>query len=375
MGNALLQTYDSREILHTWDQDQPEVVSVFHKYSTYMSRYEKEHPDKYRSMVESRSTDTDGHVVRMLESMGLHSDKKPPTRYEAYGMFVSDVLLLTRAVWTTAMGHPDMKMKVDDPKLLDANNVITQLQYIQNDKLLRSIYQMKCSYTDLTQPAQTNEDDSIQYCSVLTCWTTVDRNHPFTMNSMTYCDYHKGTALFNGLRHSSDVCGPCKFWNVLALKTTCYDSGHNHYHVSVLSPGCIGSSVSTSTSTRMENVDIRWHKSKGTPRYVTNWGMHGNFYPMEEKYKEITPRYYSAKHKKICRVPDGSMVTYPLNDNGLVDAWIHAEGHNLLTNCKRRITDLDQIHDILEKYRVGGNPMWRLTTKSKETPEDRQWLF
>jgi hypothetical protein len=100
--------------------------------------------------------------------------------------------------------------------------------------------------------------------------------------------------------------------------------------------------------------------------------MHGKFFPMEEKYSE-QPKYYSAKHKMILRVPKGSMVTYPPNSNGLVDAWIRAEGCDLRTNRKRYITNLDDIHRIFETHRTGGNPMWRLTTKSKETPMERLW--
>ena len=373
MGNALTQPEAKHytKTLHPWDQARPEVVSLFNRYAECMSHYEKDHHQGFRTMVESRSTDTDGAVIDMLETMGLYSKEERENQavYEKYDRFASDVLLLTRAIWTTAMAHPDMQAKVDNPDLLHVNTVITQLQHIQNEQLLLAIYKTKQLYMDLTRPAP---DDNGLFCSVLTCWTTVDLIHSFRMNSMVYCEYHKGTALFNGLRHSSKFCGPCALWNILALKTTCGDPGHNHHHVSTLTPDSFVSSVSTNTSTRVENVDIQWHKSKGTPRYVTyQHGMHGHFYPMEEVYPHEQPKYYSVKHKRILHVPKGSVVTYPLNSNGLVDAWIQAEGCDLRTSCKRCITDLDDIHRIFEDHRADGNPMWRLTTKSTETPMER----
>ena len=361
-------TKEVGETTHIFEENQPQIVGIINRYSKLVSLYKAKHPTDYDYMIASTSGCTDSHVLSLLGTMGLYSEKNK--KYKRYGRFEADVLLLTKVIWNTAMMYPGMHDMVGDHHMLNVHTVINRLNANGKIKVLETIYDIKQHYIALARPVS-----GARYCSVLTCWTVLEDIHPFTMNSMRYCDYHKGLALFNGLRHSGnlyDFCAACGFWNTLALKSTCGDPGHNHYSASTLSAPY--KPKTTNMSNREANVNIRWHKAKGTPAY-TGWGdtLEFNFQPMASAY-EHRPKYFSEKFQKIRYVPRGSVVTTPLNANGLVNAWVQARGYDLRTNRRRYITDLEYITDIFQKYRAGGNPM-AVDQRSKKEIQNLSRLY
>jgi hypothetical protein len=336
-------------------EDEPRAVAIVERYADLMSAYEAQNNTSYQDLIASTSINTDRKVLRMLGVLGLYS--KDSKNYKQNGAaFTSDVLYLAKVIWNAAMSHPVMQKETDiDPRMLDVHYVINQFNddhsKLNRYNTLETIYRTKQLYVSQVRPRS-----DVCYCMVLTCWERIknDDLDAFKMNSMQYCKRHRGVALFNGLRHNDKFCGSCGIWNILALKDTCADWGHNEYHASHLKVP--STSNTTNMSHREENVDIRWHKAEGTPAYVKFNDDTVYFHPMAEVY-EHRPSYYSQKYKKVRSVPSGSLVTTPLNKLGLVDAWIQAKGYDVDTGRRRNLMDLEEIYRIFNKYRVGGNPM------------------
>ena len=137
-----------------------------------------------------------------------------------------DALQLAKVIWTNAM------LVVSDVVPKDIQSVQTVLSDLDIHKkhsdstcnnILLDIYNAKQTYISRITSVHKHQP----HCSVLTCWNAGTN---FKMNSMGYCDTHRGLALFNGLRHDKCFCDACGDWNILGLKDTGEESGHRHYY-------------------------------------------------------------------------------------------------------------------------------------------------
>lgn len=171
-------------------------------------------------MLWSKSRDTDDHVLWCLRHTGHFGPR-----------FENDVEFAALYVWRTAMADLPWNMPLGPglQALRQPERLVAALRDRLDTSLLMEIRELKGRYLRTRYPwsyRQTLDNG----CCVLTC---PEPAGAFVMNSLRYCDYHRGLALFNGLRHSPEVdgrrfCDACSVWNILALKTTMSDATHVH---------------------------------------------------------------------------------------------------------------------------------------------------
>lgn len=153
-----------------------------------MERYQTEEPEAYGELLASRSMDTDDLVVKLLEREGLCN-----------AVFESNVLMLTRWVWTTAMEalprDATGRLRAFATVMRDLNDG----NQAERKAILGEVSRLKGAYLRETEDGGPPPNP----CSVLTCHREGGRG--LLMNSLRYCRRHWGLALLNGLRHSPMV--------------------------------------------------------------------------------------------------------------------------------------------------------------------------
>ena len=182
---------------------------ITHRYNAWMANYRILHFNNYTLMVNSSSTETDGHVTRMLHAMNI-----PMRNLE------DNVLFMVRHIWTTATEKLKDTIGAELKPLLNISRLLFLLRDAQtrNTDLIAAINSVK---TNVIKGIANKE-----VCCILTC--TQGRHHG--MNSRPYCQDHFGLALFNGLRHD---CRACHVWSLLALKLD-ISGGHVHNSIQTL---------------------------------------------------------------------------------------------------------------------------------------------
>lgn len=166
------------------------------------------------------------------------------------------------------------------------------------------------------------------------------------LNSLLYCKRHRGLALFNGLRHSSDGC---RVWNLLGLKTL-LDSGHAHYFSETL--------VVPLKDTAVGYLNLRLHRycpSGGAGRHAGDlklWSYHRNPLP-----------YTNADGERRTTPPNVWVLGYPRVRAWIqvivTDAWGKEAPINDLPKLKRAF---DAIYEL-----TGSSPLLPCVTPSEAT--------
>lgn len=382
-------------------------------YNNAMYYYAERYPEDHRRMVQSQFLDTDPLVASMLKKLNIYgpnfeanvllitrcewaSAMQCPGMQSADGLPEKDWWMLDASNVLTVLSHcrfnkpKPNKLRIYDDEISDDDQFepwcveqeraakchiyaaelnARRARQEAKDEARRdktyagkfyAIHRAKMAYVRLcrAEKAKSGTDLSKARCSVLTCWNNVS-NPAFKMNSMEYCDKHRGVALFNGLRHynGEHFCHACGLWNVLGLKDTCDDPGHVNYHVNSLEVPLTDACVSTHNQ---KNLTVNWFKAPGITLRCENRisFMEDAAHPTYGPHKLVamddpnTNHRYTAEEGVPLPVPRGAFAF--VNQDGTVDAWIQVMGMDLRTNEPvPRMKNLDRIFENTPN----GNPL------------------
>lgn len=171
-----------------------------------------------------------------------------------------------------------------------------------------------------------------QWCCILNC----SNAKMYHMNSLPYCQRHRGYALIVGMRHQ---CLTCQNFTVLALKTTDADQEHQkHNALTMLVP------LRLRPDGQWSNVQIRrWCSPEFTPGRDDPY-----YYRDERRDGELSYWAEGVEHK----VPNDTWIYCPPNNSKggkwVVTAWLqakvqdHRQGHRW-----RPVTEAWEMEHIL----------------------------
>lgn len=338
-----------------------------------LEKFKQKQPQAYRTLVTSRSMETDHLLIDFLKQFRMKH-----ARFEDAVWFCVYHVLRVCFEWNTAFQK--FLVEKQRPDLLPLCETGVLLQHHLRDhrslKTLRAIEELKTLYAEWSSEwggdSPTTGDDGV-LCRVLFC--RVRNTHDGTgvvMNSLWYCETHKGLAVFNGLRHSPDAfCEACGIWNIVALKYSLTDSGHlvaayNHAVVPMRDAG-VGD----------ERLNIRmshFHNASGL-RLLFPDAMWGRREEMQQQLRFVekgtSVLYRPTGSDKLRPVPDSSWVLF-YKPWGQAVAWIHLDALNLAKGQYVAVQEADRFHGLLEKLGTR-SPLYAWHQDKEEHPDDIGW--
>ena len=207
-------------------------------------------------------------------------------------------------------------------------------------------------------------------CSIVCCQ---DEGYYLNMNSMWYCETHRGLALVYGMRHE---CNMCQLFSLLCMKETGHDENHQYNYlrrlsVPVLPPGYAPGMTYTAHIKTFCTDDF--DPNTQVMQYNKKWG---TFW-----YAECL-----RDEPELVRVPENSWV-WVWGDT--VTAWVHVEVLKKDRWVALSDKEVNTLHEILnlsdDVYRDDeGIPLpcairgdWGrlvLTSRVKQQSEREKWV-
>lgn len=163
-------------------------------------------------------------------------------------------------------------------------------------------------------------------CSILSC---PNQGSYIRVNSMHYCESHRGLVMVYGMRH---YCNMCMLFSLLCIKVTGHDIGHKYNYLRRLS---------------VPVVDKRsgelW---SATIKTYCNEGFNPKLQTLTYCHQDSKMRYYEDITKKNERVPENTFVW--VSGNPLkVTAWVHIEVLNNDKWVALREKQTDEMHRLI----------------------------
>jgi hypothetical protein len=184
------------------------------------------------------------------------------------------------------------------------DGVLHRLQFQQSIQSYQNIADAKLWWIQSVLKATKQEVDN-EYCCILSC---KQYGSYLRMNSMNYCELHRGLALVYGMRH---CCNMCMLFSLLCMKSTGHDDGHKYNYLRRLSIPVVekGSHELYLAHLKIFCTDRFNPQWEQTRKYCDKIGQHS---------------YWDDITKQEERVPENTFV-YVSSKTGGVTAWVHIE--------------------------------------------------